>query len=171
MIELINNGKTVTVSDSIDGTCKVISLVKGLTLKPREIFNISTGLTIKCSSNMDECWIWSDPIFDKDGNEVDFSDNIGILTHRITKENGDYQVNLFGGYMGDEEVKLPKGAEIARIYLSLINRNNINTDELKGNILYEEDGVVVRTSTDFYGQYELVIEPDGSRYLKVHLPA
>jgi len=171
MIEFINNGKTVTVSDSIDGTCKVIPLVKGLTLKPREKFNISTGLTIKCSSDVDECWIWSDPIFDKSGDEVDFSDNIGILTHRITKEDGDYQVKLIGGYMGDEEVKLPKGAEIARIYLSLINRNNIEADELKGNVLYAENGVVIRTSPDFYGQYELVIEPDGSRYLKVHLPA
>lgn len=171
MIELTNNGKTVAITESIDGTCYVITLNKGLTLKPREKFNISTGIIINCTSDVDECWVWSDPIFDKAGDELNFSDNTGILTHRITKEDGEYQLKLIGGYMGDEEVKLPKGAEIARIYLSLINRNNINADELKGNILYAEDGVVVRTSPDFYGQYELVIEPDGTRYLKVHLPS
>ena len=171
MIEINNTGKVVTIKDSIDGQYKVVTINKGCTLQPREKFNIDTKVEITCSSDLDECWIWSDPIFDKTGDEVNFSDNIGILTHRITQEDGTYKVNLIGGYMGDQEVVIPKDAEIARIYTSLNNHRMINAEELKSNTLYQEEGIIIKTEQDFYGQYELVVEPNGERYLKVHLPS
>ena len=170
MINLTNNGKTVTVKNSANGEYKIITLNRGITLKPREKFIIKTGVEIECTSQFDECWIYSDPIFDKAGDEVDFSDNIGIVTHRITKDNGKYELVLIGGYMGDEDVKLPKDAEIANIYFSISNpyQQELDTDY---NTLYDSDGVKVKTARDFFGQYEIILEPDGEKYLKVHLPS
>jgi hypothetical protein len=168
MIE-ITNGNIVDIKPSIDNEYQCIVLNKALKLKSREKFFFNTGITINCTSDLDECWIYSDPIFDKKGEEVSASNNIGILTQRITKSDGPKEIELTGGYVGEGDVTLYKGTEIARIYTSISNTENLNADELKYHYGYQSDKVVVKFSPEHLGMLETVSEPSGATYIKVYL--
>ena len=108
--------------------------------------------------------------------EVENAFFIGILTSRVTKNDGLTTIELYGGYLGEEAMTLPKGtilAEIHQLYTEYIpeaNREEESEDTMS-HIIYSDDNISIHSLNGAVDSCELIIEPEGESYIKVHLPA
>lgn len=170
MIKIQNTGGTVRLVDN--RTYTQIILTKDVKITPRKMFNIKTGLTITCSEDIEECWIYTDLILDTTNkSKINFDATcLGILTQRITKADGNVKVNLVGGLMQDEPIVLTAGMEIARIYKSVMNIEGVDVKEITYAPIFNDNGVIIKTSPAYTGNYEMILDPSGETYIKMKLP-
>ena len=105
--------------------------------------------------------------------EVENAFFIGMLTYRVTKNDGLTTIELYGGYLGEEAMTLPKGtvlAEIHQLYTEYIPEPTIEEDT-PSHIIYSDDNISIHSLNGTVDSCELIIEPEGESYIKVHLPA
>lgn len=171
MIEIKNNGNVVTLQENGEDYTQII-LNKDLVVQPRETLCFDTKVSIQCQVDHEECWVYAEAITESNagGTEIADASVLGILSQRIVKEDGEVNIELIGGYMSDEPLKLKKGTEIARIFRSMKDKGNFNKEELRYRTVFNDKGVIVKTSPEYMGNYDLVIEPEGQTYIKIHLP-
>lgn len=173
MINISNEGKVAKIVDTDDNR-KYIVLSKEIVLEPKSYFCIKPKIQIECTEYNEECWVHPSKTVNIETNEeVENASIIGILTSRITKNDGLTTVELYGGYLGEEAMALPKGtvlAEIHQLYTEYIPEPTIEEDT-PSHIIYSDDNISIHSLNGTVDSCELIIEPEGESYIKVHLPA
>ena len=176
MINISNEGEVAKIVDTDDNR-KFIVLSKEVVLDPKSYFCITPKIQIECTEYNEECWVHPSKTVNIETNkEVENAFFIGMLTSRITKNDGLTTVELYGGYLGEEAMTLPKGtilAEIHQLYTEYIpeaNREEESEDTMS-HIIYSDDNISIHSLNGTVDSCELIIEPEGESYIKVHLPA
>ena len=176
MINISNEGEVAKIVDTNDNR-KFIVLSKEVVLDPKSYFCITPKIQIECTEYNEECWVHPSKTVNIETNkEVENAFFIGMLTSRITKNDGLTTVELYGGYLGEEAMTLPKGtilAEIHQLYTEYIpeaNREEESEDTMS-HIIYSDDNISIHSLNGTVDSCELIIEPEGESYIKVHLPA
>ena len=176
MINISNKGRVAKLVDTDDNR-KYIVLSKDIVLEPKSYFCITPKIQIECTEYNEECWVHPSKTVNIETNkEVENAFFIGMLTSRITKNDGLTTVELYGGYLGEEAMTLPKGtilAEIHQLYTEYIpeaNREEESEDTMS-HIIYSDDNISIHSLNGTVDSCELIIEPEGESYIKVHLPA
>ena len=176
MINISNEGEVAKIVDTDDNR-KFIVLSKEVVLDPKSYFCITPKIQIECTEYNEECWVHPSKTVNIETNkEVENAFFIGMLTSRITKNDGLTTVELYGGYLGEEAMTLPKGtivAEIHQLYTEYIpeaNREEESEDTMS-HIIYSDDNISIHSLNGTVDPCELIIEPEGESYIKVHLPA
>ena len=176
MINISNEGEVAKIVDTNDNR-KFIVLSEEVVLDPKSYFCITPKIQIECTEYNEECWVHPSKTVNIETNkEVENAFFIGMLTSRITKNDGLTTVELYGGYLGEEAMTLPKGtilAEIHQLYTEYIpeaNREEESEDTMS-HIIYSDDNISIHSLNGTVDSCELIIEPEGESYIKVHLPA
>ena len=176
MINISNEGEVAKIVDTDDNR-KFIVLSEEVVLDPKSYFCITPKIQIECTEYNEECWVHPSKTVNIETNkEVENAFFIGMLTSRITKNDGLTTVELYGGYLGKEAMTLPKGtilAEIHQLYTEYIpeaNREEESEDTMS-HIIYSDDNISIHSLSGTVDSCELIIEPEGESYIKVHLPA
>ena len=173
MINISNEGEVAKIVDTDDNR-KFIVLSKEVVLDPKSYFCITPKIQIECTEYNEECWVHPSKTVNIETNEeVENASLIGLLTSRITKNDGLTTVELYGGYLGEEAMTLPKGtilAEIHQLYTEYIPEPTIEEDTMS-HIIYSDDNISIHSLNGTVDSCELIIEPEGESYIKVHLPA
>ena len=173
MINISNKGRVAKLVDTDDNR-KYIVLSKEIVLEPKAYFCIKPKIQIECTEYNEECWVHPSKTVNIETNEeVENASLIGLLTSRITKNDGLTTVELYGGYLGEEAMTLPKGtilAEIHQLYTEYVPEPTIEEDTMS-HIIYSDDNISIRSLNGTVDSCELIIEPEGESYIKVHLPA
>lgn len=176
MINISNEGEVAKIVDTDDNR-KFIVLSKEVVLDPKSYFCITPKIQIECTEYNEECWVHPSKTVNIETNkEVENAFFIGMLTSRITKNDGLTTVELYGGYLGEEAMTLPKGtilAEIHQLYTEYIPEANIEkeSEDTMSHIIYSDDNISIHSLNGTVDSCELIIEPEGESYIKVHLPA
>ena len=166
MIDFINNSDVVNISYDEEQESSVILLNKPIELQPNNSFMIDTKLEIVCSEVFEECIISS--LIDGDNTPI------YLIADKYSSVNPETTVKLYGYYAGDTKLVLPAGTVIACIgkYIKgdyVDNPNFVNQNEKHYINIYQDDKIRV-VSLDQQKRYgEVMLEPDGSRFLKVKL--
>lgn len=173
MINISNKGRVAKLVDTDDNR-KYIVLSKDIVLEPKSYICIKPKIQIECTEYNEECWVHPSKTVNIDTNEeVENASLIGLLTSRITKNDGLTTIELYGGYLGEEAMTLPKGtvlAEIHQLYTEYIPESTIEEDA-PSHIIYSDDNISIHSLNGTVDSCELIIEPEGESYIKVHLPA
>lgn len=176
MINISNEGEVAKIVDTDDNR-KFIVLSEEVVLDPKSYFCITPKIQIECTEYNEECWVHPSKTVNIETNkEVENAFFIGMLTSRITKNDGLTTVELYGGYLGEEAMTLPKGtilAEIHQLYTEYIPEANIEkeSEDTMSHIIYSDDNISIHSLNGTVDSCELIIEPEGESYIKVHLPA
>ena len=173
MINISNKGRVAKLVDTDDNR-KYIVLSKEIVLEPKSYICIKPKIQIECTEYNEECWVHPSKTVNIETNEeVENASLIGLLTSRITKNDGLTTVELYGGYLGEEAMTLPKGtilAEIHQLYTEYVPEPNVEEDAMS-HIIYSDDNISIHSLNGTVDSCELIIEPEGESYIKVHLPA
>ena len=173
MINISNKGRVAKLVDTDDNR-KYIVLSKDIILEPKSYICIKPKIQIECTEYNEECWVHPSKTVNIETNEeVENASLIGLLTSRITKNDGLTTVELYGGYLGEEAMTLPKGtilAEIHQLYTEYVPEPTIEEDTMS-YIIYSDDNISIHSLNGTVDSCELIIEPEGESYIKVHLPA
>ena len=173
MINISNKGKVAKLVDTDDNR-KYIVLSKDIVLEPKSYICIKPKIQIECTEYNEECWVHPSKTVNIETNEeVENASLIGLLTSRITKNDGLTTVELYGGYLGEEAMTLPKGtilAEIHQLYTEYVPEPIIEEGTMS-HIIYSDDNISIHSLNGTVDSCELIIEPEGESYIKVHLPA
>ena len=173
MINISNKGRVAKLVDTDDNR-KYIVLSKDIILEPKSYICIKPKIQIECTEYNEECWVYPSKTVNIETNEeVENASLIGLLTSRITKNDGLTTVELYGGYLGEEEMTLPKGtvlAEIHQLYTEYVPEPNVE-EYTMSHIIYSDDNISIHSLNGTVDSCELIIEPEGESYIKVHLPA
>ena len=176
MINISNEGEVAKIVDTNDNRTFIV-LSEEVVLDPKSYFCITPKIQIECTEYNEECWVHPSKTVNIETNkEVENAFFIGMLTSRITKNDGLTTVELYGGYLGEEAMTLPKGtilAEIHQLYTEYIpeaNREEESEDTMS-HIIYSDDNISIHSLNGTVDSCELIIEPEGESYIKVHLPA
>ena len=173
MINISNKGRVAKLVDTDDNR-KYIVLSKDIVLEPKSYICIKPKIQIECTEYNEECWVHPCKTVNIETNEeVENASLIGLLTSRVTKNDGLTTVELYGGYLGEEAMTLPKGtvlAEIHQLYTEYIPEPIIEEDTMS-HIIYSDDNISIHSLNGTVDSCELIIEPEGESYIKVHLPA
>ena len=173
MINISNKGRVAKLVDTDDNR-KYIVLSKDIVLEPKSYICIKPKIQIECTEYNEECWVHPSKTVNIETNEeVENASLIGLLTSRITKNDGLTTVELYGGYLGEEAMTLPKGtilAEIHQLYTEYVPEPNVEED-IMSHIIYSDDNISIHSLNGTVDSCELIIEPEGESYIKVHLPA
>lgn len=173
MITISNKGKVAKLVDTDDNR-KYIVLSKDIILEPKSYICIKPKIQIECTEYNEECWVHPSKTVNIETNEeVENASLIGLLTSRITKNDGLTTVELYGGYLGEEAMTLPKGtilAEIHQLYTEYVPEPSVEEDT-PSHIIYSDDNISIHSLNGTVDSCELIIEPEGESYIKVHLPA
>lgn len=176
MINISNEGEVAKIVDTDDNR-KFIVLSEEVVLDPKSYFCITPKIQIECTEYNEECWVHPSKTVNIETNkEVENAFFIGMLTSRITKNDGLTTVELYGGYLGEEAMTLPKGtilAEIHQLYTEYIPEASIEkeSEDTMSHIIYSDDNISIHSLNGTVDSCELIIEPGGESYIKVHLPA
>ena len=173
MINISNKGRVAKLVDTDDNR-KYIVLSKDIVLEPKSYICIKPKIQIECTEYNEECWVHPSKTVNIETNEeVENASLIGLLTSRITKNDRLTTVELYGGYLAEEAMTLPKGtilAEIHQLYTEYIPEPIIEEDTMS-HIIYSDDNISIHSLNGTVDSCELIIEPEGESYIKVHLPA
>lgn len=173
MINISNKGKVAKIVDTDDNR-KYIVLSKEIVLEPKSYIYIKPKIQIECTEYNEECWVHPSKTVNIETNEeVENASLIGVLTSRITKNDGLTTVELYGGYLGEEAMTLPKGtilAEIHQLYTEYVPEPSVE-ENTPSHIIYSDDNISIHSLNGTVDSCELIIEPEGESYIKVHLPA
>ena len=173
MINISNKGRVAKLVDTDDNR-KYIVLSKDIILEPKSYICIKPKIQIECTEYNEECWVHPSKTVNIETNEeVENASLIGLLTSRVTKNDGLTTVELYGGYLGEEAMTLPKGtilAEIHQLYTEYVPEPTIEEDTMS-YIIYSDDNISIHSLNGTVDSCELIIEPEGESYIKVHLPA
>lgn len=173
MINISNEGEIAKIVDTDDNR-KYVVLSKEVVLEPKSYFCIKPKIQIECTESNEECWVHPSKTVNIETNEeVENAFFIGMLTYRVTKNDGLTTIELYGGYLGEEAMTLPKGtvlAEIHQLYTEYIPEPTIEEDT-PSHIIYSDDNISIHSLNGTVDSCELIIEPEGESYIKVHLPA
>ena len=173
MINISNKGRVAKLVDTDDNR-KYIVLSKDIILEPKSYICIKPKIQIECTEYNEECWVYPSKTVNIETNEeVENASLIGLLTSRITKNDGLTTVELYGGYLGEEAMTLPKGtvlAEIHQLYTEYVPEPSVEEDTMS-HIIYSDDNISIHSLNGTVDSCELIIEPEGESYIKVHLPA
>ena len=173
MINISNKGRVAKLVDTDDNR-KYIVLSKDIVLEPKSYICIKPKIQIECTEYNEECWVHPSKTVNIETNEeVENASLIGLLTSRITKNDGLTTVELYGGYLGEEVMTLPKGtilAEIHQLYTEYVPEPSVEEDT-PSHIIYSDDNISIHSLNGTVDSCELIIEPEGESYIKVHLPA
>ena len=163
MIKIENTGTVVKLEETESGCLNVI-LNKPIKLKTKDAFFIKTKLNITCDSPNDICWVFGTIIHGL----------VGTMSNMINQDTNTDNLEIVGGYMGEDPLTLPKGEVIAQIYKTIDINNDItqqllSADEAGYNQIFKEEGLLVKTCNKYDRPYELIVEPDGTKYVKFYL--
>ena len=163
MINISNKGKVAKIVDTDDNR-KYIVLSKEVVLEPKSYIGIKPKIQIECTEYNEECWVHPSQTVNIETNEeVENACFIGILTSRITKNDGLTTVELYGGYLGEEAMTLPKGtilAEIHQLYTEYVPEPIIEEDTMS-HIIYSDDNISIHSLNGTVDSCELIIEHEG----------
>lgn len=162
MIEFINKGKVVNIEYDNEQNCYVIKMAKKLTLQPKQKFVIKTKTQIKCSHELDECVL----------NELVRDDlEIYMVSDKYSDDNPEKDIEIIGFYNGEEVASIEKGEPVACLLCyHRCNEENeyyIKSSDSKKHIVYLDNNICISSQNEEIINIEHIIEPDGTKYLKI----